>query len=166
MPKYYCDYCDIYLSDDSKKTRRKHCQGRNHLANIRHYYGSWMQEQVEQTVRTAFFKSSLSVIDSFLIRSIKQGFNSVQEGWGQHPISFLLLLDSSMWIFRHLQSLLDRPTSFSYLMLQLISPIINSEYRANIFLLIVDLIHRCIACVSKTISFSSDSYSLAVPFCF
>jgi len=38
MPKYYCDYCDVYLTHDSTSVRKAHNSGRNHLQNVRDYY--------------------------------------------------------------------------------------------------------------------------------
>ena len=37
MPKYYCDYCDTYLTHDSPSVRKTHNGGRKHkyvLSNI------------------------------------------------------------------------------------------------------------------------------------
>ena len=28
MPKYFCDYCDTYLTHDSPSVRKTHCSGR------------------------------------------------------------------------------------------------------------------------------------------
>lgn len=38
MPKYYCDYCDVFLTHDSTSVRKAHNSGRNHLQNVRDYY--------------------------------------------------------------------------------------------------------------------------------
>src|SRR3989338_5419889 len=38
MPKYYCDYCDIYLTRDSKQGRKAHFIGWRHKAGVREYY--------------------------------------------------------------------------------------------------------------------------------
>ncbi|KAF9945130.1 hypothetical protein BGZ65_011130 [Modicella reniformis] len=38
MPKYYCDYCDIFLTHDSSSVRKAHNAGRNHLINVKTYY--------------------------------------------------------------------------------------------------------------------------------
>ncbi|KAI0982314.1 hypothetical protein GJ496_010425 [Pomphorhynchus laevis] len=59
MPKYYCDYCDTYLTHDSPSVRRTHNQGRNHKENVRLYYQQWMEEQAQKLIdqTTAAFKS-------------------------------------------------------------------------------------------------------------
>ena len=51
MPKYYCDYCDTYLTHDSPSVRKTHCQGRKHKENVRDYYQKWMEEQAQKLVR-------------------------------------------------------------------------------------------------------------------
>jgi hypothetical protein len=70
MPKYYCDYCDTYLTHDSPSVRKTHCQGRKHKENVRDYYQKWMEEQAQKLVRI-FFHYSLYII-SFCFRLIKQ----------------------------------------------------------------------------------------------
>ena len=53
MPKFYCDYCDTYLTHDSPSVRKTHCQGRKHKENVRDYYQKWMEEQAQKLVRTS-----------------------------------------------------------------------------------------------------------------
>ncbi|UJR31948.1 hypothetical protein I4U23_019421 [Adineta vaga] len=59
MPKYYCDYCDTYLTHDSPSVRKTHCQGRKHKENVRDYYQKWMEEQAQKLIdqTTAAYKS-------------------------------------------------------------------------------------------------------------
>ncbi|KAB8236153.1 putative U1 snRNP complex component Yhc1 [Aspergillus alliaceus] len=38
MPKFFCDYCDVYLTHDSMSVRKAHNSGRNHLRNVLEYY--------------------------------------------------------------------------------------------------------------------------------
>ncbi|KAJ9527709.1 hypothetical protein QJQ45_025986 [Haematococcus lacustris] len=38
MPRYYCDYCDTYLTHDSPAVRKQHNSGYKHKANVRNYY--------------------------------------------------------------------------------------------------------------------------------
>nr|XP_011431182.2 U1 small nuclear ribonucleoprotein C isoform X2 [Crassostrea gigas] len=60
MPKYYCDYCDTYLTHDSPSVRKTHCNGRKHKENVRLYYQKWLEEQVQKLVddTTAAFKAA------------------------------------------------------------------------------------------------------------
>ncbi|XP_033095592.1 U1 small nuclear ribonucleoprotein C-like [Anneissia japonica] len=50
MPKYYCDYCDTYLTHDSPSVRKTHCTGRKHKENVRIYYQKWMEEQAQNLI--------------------------------------------------------------------------------------------------------------------
>ena len=38
MPKYYCDYCDVFLTHDAPRVRRDHNTGWKHQAAIRTYF--------------------------------------------------------------------------------------------------------------------------------
>ncbi|KAK3102476.1 hypothetical protein FSP39_011630 [Pinctada imbricata] len=57
--RYYCDYCDTYLTHDSPSVRKTHCNGRKHKENVRLYYQKWLEEQVQKLVddTTAAFKA-------------------------------------------------------------------------------------------------------------
>lgn len=59
MPKYYCDYCDTYLTHDSPSVRKTHCGGRKHKENVCTYYQKWLEDQVQKLVddTTAAFKA-------------------------------------------------------------------------------------------------------------
>lgn len=59
MPKYYCDYCDTYLTHDSPSVRKTHCTGRKHKENVRDYYQKWLEDQAQKIVdhTTAAYKS-------------------------------------------------------------------------------------------------------------
>lgn len=59
MPKYYCDYCDTYLTHDSPSVRKTHCTGRKHKDNVKFYYEKWMAEQAQHLIdaTTAAYKA-------------------------------------------------------------------------------------------------------------
>ncbi|XP_031358052.1 U1 small nuclear ribonucleoprotein C-like isoform X4 [Photinus pyralis] len=59
MPKYYCDYCDTYLTHDSPSVRKTHCTGRKHKDNVKFFYQKWMEEQAQHLIdaTTAAFKA-------------------------------------------------------------------------------------------------------------
>lgn len=59
MPKYYCDYCDTYLTHDSPSVRKTHCAGRKHKENVKFYYQKWLEEQAQALcdATTAAFKA-------------------------------------------------------------------------------------------------------------
>uniref|UniRef100_A0A1I7SXT8 U1 small nuclear ribonucleoprotein C n=1 Tax=Caenorhabditis tropicalis TaxID=1561998 RepID=A0A1I7SXT8_9PELO len=56
MPKYYCDYCDAFLTHDSLKGRKAHNDGRKHKDRVRAYYQKWLeacaQQIVDETVKS------------------------------------------------------------------------------------------------------------------
>ncbi|XP_051040169.1 U1 small nuclear ribonucleoprotein C-like [Phodopus roborovskii] len=48
MPKFYCDYCDTYLTHDSPSVRKTpHCRGWKHKEYVKDYYQKWMEKQVQ-----------------------------------------------------------------------------------------------------------------------
>ncbi|TKC49567.1 hypothetical protein EI555_016499, partial [Monodon monoceros] len=58
MPKFYCDYCDTYLTHDSPSVRKTHCSGRKHKENVKDYYQKWMEEQAQSLIdKTSAFQS-------------------------------------------------------------------------------------------------------------
>lgn len=67
MPKYYCDYCDTYLTHDSPSVRKTHCIGRKHRDNVKFYYQKWMEEQAQHLIdaTTAAFKAGKMVQNPF-----------------------------------------------------------------------------------------------------
>lgn len=67
MPKYYCDYCDTYLTHDSPSVRKTHCQGRKHRDNVKFYYQKWMEDQAQQLIdaTTAMYKAGRIATNPF-----------------------------------------------------------------------------------------------------
>ncbi|XP_052207510.1 U1 small nuclear ribonucleoprotein C-like [Diospyros lotus] len=47
MPRYYCDYCDTYLTHDSPSVRKQHNAGYKHKANVRSYYQQFEELQTQ-----------------------------------------------------------------------------------------------------------------------
>ncbi|OUS41999.1 U1 zinc finger-domain-containing protein, partial [Ostreococcus tauri] len=41
MPRFYCDYCDAFLTHDSSTVRKQHNSGFKHKANVRNYYAQF-----------------------------------------------------------------------------------------------------------------------------
>lgn len=71
--RYYCDYCDTFLTHDSVRTyhlemsrikklnllfifnlqpsvRKTHCNGRKHKENVKFYYQKWMEDQAQSLI--------------------------------------------------------------------------------------------------------------------
>ena len=38
MPRFYCDYCDVYLTHDSRSVRKSHNLGWKHRMQVQNYY--------------------------------------------------------------------------------------------------------------------------------
>lgn len=49
MAKFYCEYCNIYLTHSSPAGRKQHAHGRKHLNNKTDYYTEFLIEQHAQT---------------------------------------------------------------------------------------------------------------------
>ncbi|XP_009604448.1 U1 small nuclear ribonucleoprotein C [Nicotiana tabacum] len=49
MPRYYCDYCDTYLTHDSPSVRKQHNAGYKHKGNVRTYYQQF-EAQLNQSL--------------------------------------------------------------------------------------------------------------------
>ncbi|KAK0728572.1 U1 zinc finger-domain-containing protein [Lasiosphaeria miniovina] len=50
MPKFFCDYCDVYLTHDSMSVRKAHNTGRNHLRNVVEYYQQVGHEKAQSVI--------------------------------------------------------------------------------------------------------------------
>jgi U1 small nuclear ribonucleoprotein C len=50
MPKFFCDYCDVYLTHDSMSVRKAHNSGRNHLRNVVDYYQQIGHEKAQAVI--------------------------------------------------------------------------------------------------------------------
>ncbi|VAI57761.1 unnamed protein product [Triticum turgidum subsp. durum] len=50
MVRYYCDYCDTYLTHDSPSVRKQHNAGYKHKANVRNYYQQFEEQQTQSLI--------------------------------------------------------------------------------------------------------------------
>lgn len=50
MPKYYCDYCDIYLTHNSLKARKDHIAGYKHRDQVRNWYAQMASGAAQQAI--------------------------------------------------------------------------------------------------------------------
>ncbi|KAJ1650062.1 U1 small nuclear ribonucleoprotein C [Dispira simplex] len=50
MPKYYCDYCDIFLTHDTPAVRKAHNQGWKHRAQVEKYYSALDKDKTQVIV--------------------------------------------------------------------------------------------------------------------
>ncbi|KAJ1823500.1 U1 small nuclear ribonucleoprotein C [Coemansia sp. RSA 2703] len=52
MPRYYCDYCDIFLTHDSSSVRQAHNSGWKHVNQVAAYYRNLPAEKIQSVVDT------------------------------------------------------------------------------------------------------------------
>uniref|UniRef100_A0A6B2LUU6 Matrin-type domain-containing protein n=1 Tax=Arcella intermedia TaxID=1963864 RepID=A0A6B2LUU6_9EUKA len=50
MPKYYCDYCDTYLTHDSTSVRKSHNEGWKHKAAVKNYYSQFGLDETQEII--------------------------------------------------------------------------------------------------------------------
>ncbi|KAG9236404.1 U1 zinc finger-domain-containing protein [Amylocarpus encephaloides] len=91
MPKFFCDYCDVYLTHDSMSVRKAHNSGRNHLRNVVDYYqrgfalpGHGQKIRLMRGVEIGHEKAQ-SVIDSITSSYAAEGQSSSNPMLGQNP---------------------------------------------------------------------------------
>ncbi|KAJ2560023.1 U1 small nuclear ribonucleoprotein C [Coemansia sp. RSA 1933] len=64
MPKYYCDYCDIFLTHDSVSVRKAHNTGWKHINQVVVYYrdvDSDKMQEVANSIAAAYAEHQLPV---------------------------------------------------------------------------------------------------------
>jgi len=75
MPKYYCDYCDTFLTHDSASVRKSHIEGVRHQAAVRAYYAQLAPEYQEgpdrETMRYEKMKGTQSLLRSRETHSVQ-----------------------------------------------------------------------------------------------
>ncbi|XP_047334079.1 U1 small nuclear ribonucleoprotein C [Impatiens glandulifera] len=75
MPRYYCDYCDTYLTHDSPSVRKQHNAGYKHKANVRTYYQQF-ESQLHQIMVDQKIKEHLGQAAAF--RPVGAPFNPLR----------------------------------------------------------------------------------------
>eukprot|EP00180_Rhodochaete_pulchella_P002750 Plantae.Rhodophyta-Rhodochaete_pulchella.ctg42927.p2 GENE.Plantae.Rhodophyta-Rhodochaete_pulchella.ctg42927~~Plantae.Rhodophyta-Rhodochaete_pulchella.ctg42927.p2 ORF type:complete len:130 (-),score=8.31 Plantae.Rhodophyta-Rhodochaete_pulchella.ctg42927:62-415(-) len=48
MGKFYCGYCDVFLTHDSPAVRRQHSSGNRHKLNVCEYYRQFIGEKTQR----------------------------------------------------------------------------------------------------------------------
>merc|ERR1711937_373429 len=64
MPKYYCDYCDTFLTHDSPSVRKTHNAGRKHKDNVRTFYQEWLDKQTQSLMDRSRPMTGIPVVGS------------------------------------------------------------------------------------------------------
>jgi U1 small nuclear ribonucleoprotein C len=69
--RYYCDYCDVFLTHDSRSVRKVHNTGRRHKEMVRLYYQKWMEQQAQKLIdaTTKAYMMNRKVPNQMLSRS-------------------------------------------------------------------------------------------------
>ena len=63
MPRYYCDYCDAYLTHDSASVRKQHNIGFKHKANVRAYY-ALLKRTADEEAEAEAAETTVQVVNS------------------------------------------------------------------------------------------------------
>lgn len=50
MGKCYCDYCDVFLTNDSVAVRKQHNDGNRHKYNVCEYYRQYVGQKLQQQI--------------------------------------------------------------------------------------------------------------------
>ncbi|KAG4088844.1 zf-U1-domain-containing protein [Neocallimastix lanati (nom. inval.)] len=50
MPKYYCDYCDVFLTHDSSSVRKSHNAGWKHKTHVQNYYNALGKDKIQEVI--------------------------------------------------------------------------------------------------------------------
>eukprot|EP00891_Asterochloris_glomerata_P007816 jgi/Astpho2/7816/gw1.00117.121.1_t len=50
MTRFFCDFCDTYLTHDSIQVRKQHNAGYKHKANVRNYYMQFEEAQTQMMI--------------------------------------------------------------------------------------------------------------------
>ena len=85
MPRYYCDYCDTYLTHDSAAVRKQHNSGYKHKANVRNYYMQF--DDLHPSLATP---PPAQQIPGGLPPHLLAAHMAVAQAHGQLPMSFAL----------------------------------------------------------------------------
>merc|ERR1712193_146386 len=73
MPKYYCDYCDTFLTHDSPSVRKTHNAGRKHKDNVRTFYQEWLDKQTASLMDRSRPMTGLPVVGQ---QQLRAGFST------------------------------------------------------------------------------------------
>eukprot|EP01105_Mastigella_eilhardi_P007259 TRINITY_DN18760_c0_g1_i1.p1 TRINITY_DN18760_c0_g1~~TRINITY_DN18760_c0_g1_i1.p1 ORF type:complete len:176 (-),score=31.38 TRINITY_DN18760_c0_g1_i1:27-533(-) len=94
MPKYYCDYCDIFLTHDSPSVRKSHNEGWKHKAAVRQWYSQFEENQTQSLIdfKVREYENRAGVMPAmpFMPPPFMPGFRGVPPGFPMPPPGFSL----------------------------------------------------------------------------
>lgn len=84
MPKFFCDYCDVYLTHDSMSVRKDHNSGRNHLRNVIDYYQQIGHEKAQSVIDsiTSSYAAEGQAHNNPMLPQNQPGFQAAQQRFG------------------------------------------------------------------------------------
>ncbi|KAI8997481.1 U1 zinc finger-domain-containing protein [Pilobolus umbonatus] len=87
MPKYYCEYCDIFLTHDSSSVRKAHNAGKNHILNVRNYYAEISQDKAQAIIDdiTRAYESASAVLPAQYSGYPQPPYGGIGAGFGGPP---------------------------------------------------------------------------------
>jgi len=72
MPKYYCEYCNIYLTHSSPAGRKQHALGRKHIQNKIDYYTEFLINQ-QANQNPGYQNQAFQLQQQYTANNISQG---------------------------------------------------------------------------------------------
>lgn len=89
MPKFYCDYCDTYLTHDSPSVRKTHNSGKKHKDNVISYYQQWMDQQIQMQIdNTVKAFSTFKKVPGSVMMPMMPNIPVPVPGMGNQPVPF------------------------------------------------------------------------------
>ncbi|EAN34406.1 U1 zinc finger family protein [Theileria parva strain Muguga] len=76
MPKFYCEYCSIYLTHSSPAGRKQHSQGRKHISAKVEYFQRLVREQFFQP--PVFLGQTPPIFPGLPMMGVFPGFTPLQ----------------------------------------------------------------------------------------
>ncbi|EME29902.1 U1 small nuclear ribonucleoprotein C [Galdieria sulphuraria] len=86
MGKYYCDYCDVYLTHDSPAVRKQHNDGNRHRMNFAEYYRQFIGESLQQQIDAVVYDFERRVALGLVVPTY--GFATTVQSSSTLPVGF------------------------------------------------------------------------------
>eukprot|EP00189_Rhodosorus_marinus_P013670 CAMPEP_0184749072 /NCGR_PEP_ID=MMETSP0315-20130426/25310_1 /TAXON_ID=101924 /ORGANISM="Rhodosorus marinus, Strain UTEX LB 2760" /LENGTH=165 /DNA_ID=CAMNT_0027225501 /DNA_START=68 /DNA_END=565 /DNA_ORIENTATION=- len=67
MGKYYCDYCDVYLTHDSPAVRKQHNDGNRHKQAACEYYKEYVGKRTQKEIDRVIDEFEVKVMSGLVV---------------------------------------------------------------------------------------------------
>ncbi|KAJ8904720.1 hypothetical protein NDN08_001238 [Rhodosorus marinus] len=67
MGKYYCDYCDVYLTHDSPAVRKQHNDGNRHKQAACEYYKEYVGKRTQREIDRVIDEFEVKVMSGLVV---------------------------------------------------------------------------------------------------